>query len=501
MSAAPAPEGVSYGRRITDLAAAHPDTTAIVFAPEGADDREITWRELDARSTQVARLLADRGAGPGTWVAVGIVNSPEHFYATIGAWKAGAGVLPIRADLPAWERERLLAVAGVVLLVGDHAGSAVPVVTLDEVLATTGLDTSPLPDVIADPAAAIASSGSTGRPKVIVAPFPGVHVEGLNKPMPSVYVELPERLPQLIPAPLYHTNGFWIAHNTLRTDDYVVVMEHFDAERAFQLVERWRIACFSAVPTMLARMARVEDRAQYDLSSLQYVMQGGATVPDWVVEAWIDLIGADRFYMSYGSTERVGLTIIRADDWLGHRGSVGRGFETDIRILDADGNDLPPGEIGEIYMRRPLDPVTPFAYVGADPPPTTPDGYTSIGDLGRLDEDGYLYVADRRTDMIVTGGANVFPAEVEAALSEHPKVRDVVVIGLPDPEWGHRVHAIVEPTDPADRPSAHELDAFARSRIAAYKVPKGYEIVERIPRTEAGKINRTALAEERAPAP
>src|SRR5581483_6670411 len=218
--------------------------------------------------------------------------------------------------------------------------------------------------------------GSTGRPKVIVAPFPGVHVEGLNKPIPSVYVELPERLLQLIPAPLYHTNGFWIAHNTLRTDDYVVVMEHFDAERAFQLVERWRIACFSAVPTMLARMARVEDRAQCDLSSLQYVMQGGATVPDWVVEAWIDLIGADRFYMSYGSTERVGLTIIRADDWLGHRGSVGRGFETDIRILDADGNDLPPGEIGEIYMRRPLDPVTPFAYVGADPPPTTPDGYT-----------------------------------------------------------------------------------------------------------------------------
>src|SRR5581483_12276817 len=134
----------------------------------------------------------------------------EHFYATIGAWKAGAGVLPIRADLPAWERERLLVVAGVVLLVGDHAGSGVPVVTLDEVRATTGLDTSPLPDVIAAPAAAIASSGSTGRPKVIVAPFPGVHVEGLNKPMPSVYVELPERLPQLIPAPLYHTNGFWI---------------------------------------------------------------------------------------------------------------------------------------------------------------------------------------------------------------------------------------------------------------------------------------------------
>ena len=192
-------------------------------------------------------------------------------------------------------------------------------------------------------------------------------------------------------------------------------------------------------------------------------MQGGATVPDWVVETWIGLVGEERFYMTYGSSERVGLTIIRADDWRTHRGSVGRGFETEIRVLDAQGRDLPPGEIGEIYMRRPLDPGPSFAYVGAEPPPTTPDGFTSIGDLGRLDADGYLWIADRRVDMIVSGGANVFPAEVEAALSEHPKVRDVVVIGLPDAEWGHRVHAIVEPTDPADPPTRAELDAYPRS--------------------------------------
>jgi bile acid-coenzyme A ligase len=276
------------------------------------------------------------------------------------------------------------------------------------------------------------------------------------------------------------------------------VMEHFGAERAFELVERWRVACFTAVPTMLARMARVDDAERYDLSSLVYVMQGGATVPDWVVEAWIGLVGEERFYMTYGSSERVGLTIIRADEWRTHRGSVGRGHETDIRILDGEGHDVPPGEIGEIFMRRPLEPGPSFEYVGAEPPPTTADGFTSIGDLGHLDAGGFLWIADRRVDMIVTGGANVFPAEVEAALSEHPKIRDIVVIGLPDAEWGHRVHAIVEPTDADDPPTAPELDAYARSRLSAYKVPKGYELVERMPRTEAGKVNRTALAAERA---
>jgi bile acid-coenzyme A ligase len=496
---APEPEPIPFGRRITELAAAHPGQTAIVFAPVDGEDREISWGELDARSTQVGRLLASRGAGPGTWVAVGLPNSPEHFYVTIGAWKVGAGVLPIRADLPAWERERLLDVAGAVLVVGDHADSAVPAVTVDQLAESIDVPTSPLPDVIADPAAAIASSGSTGRPKVIVTPGPGVYLEGVGKPMPSAYVELPEELPQLIPAPLYHTNGFGIAHSSLRTDDFIVVMEKFDARRAFELIERWRITCFAAVPTMLARMARVDGAERYDLSSLVYVMQGGATVPAWVVEKWIELIGEERFYMSYGSSERVGLSLIRADEWRAHRGSVGNGHETLIRVLDTDGRDLPPGEIGEIYMHRPLDLIPAFAYIGADPPPTTPDGYTSIGDLGWLDEDGYLYIADRRTDMIVTCGANVFPAEVESALSEHPGVRDVVVIGLPDPEWGHRVHAIVEATVTGSPPPVDDIDAFVRARIAAYKVPKSYEIVDRIPRTEAGKVNRTGLAAERAP--
>ncbi len=488
---------VSFGRRITDLASAAPDAIAMVFAPKSGPDVAITRRELDDRSTQVARLLADRGVGPGRLIAVSLPNSLEHVYVTVGAWKAGGGVLPIRSDLPDWERERLLDVAGVVLLVGDVGESRFPVLTAAEVRASTDRPTDPLPDVVPVPAIAVASSGSTGRPKIIVSPLPGAAVPGATPPMASAYVELPERLPQLVPAPLYHTNGFSICHTTLFAGDLMVLMEKFDAAQAVDLIERYRLTCFAAVPTMLGRMARVEGLRERDLSSLLYVMQGGAACPDWIVEAWNDLVGPERFIMTYGSTERVGLTILCGLDWQTHRGSCGHGYDTDIRILDEAGNDVPTGTIGEIFMRKTDTTGPTFEYVGAEMPKRTDDGFTTIGDLGWLDGDGYLYIADRRVDMIVSGGANVFPAEVEAALSEHPAVHDVVVIGLPDPEWGRRVHAIVEATDPTAPPSAEDLDAYVRERIAAYKVPKGYEFVEKLPRTDAGKINRGVLTAER----
>ena len=499
MTTATTDEAVSFGRRITDLAERDPEAVAVVFAPRSGNDLVITWRTLDERSSQVARLLAERGAEPGRLVGVSLPNSPEHLYAVIGAWKAGAGVMPMRSDIPGWERERLVEASGVAMLVGDVADPTVPVVTLAEVRASVDRAADPLPDVVPDPAVAIASSGSTGRPKVIVSPQPGAQVPGATPPMPALYIDLPPAMPQLIPAPLYHTNGFSVAHSTLFAGDTIILMEKFDAAHAVDLIERHRIACFTAVPTMLGRMARVDGVRDRDLSCLVYVMYGGAPCPDWVIEAWFDLVGPERFFFTYGSSERVGLAMMRGDEWLTHRGSCGRGYKTLIRILDDDGIEAPTGQVGEIFMLQPESPE-PASYVGAAPPKRTPDGYTSIGDLGSVDADGYLYIADRRVDMIVSGGANVFPAEVEAALSEHPGVADVVVIGLPDPEWGRRVHAIVEPADPRAPVTAADLDPFVRERLAAYKVPKGYEFVVQMPRTDAGKINRGALIVEREPA-
>jgi acyl-CoA synthetase (AMP-forming)/AMP-acid ligase II len=180
-----------------------------------------------------------------------------------------------------------------------------------------------------------------------------------------------------------------------------------------------------------------------------------------------------------------------------YRGSVGRGVRgTEVRILGSSGEQLPPGEIGEIFLRSPGAPRAP--YLGDVPQPvSTPDGFRTVGDLGRLDEEGFLYLADRRVDVIISGGANIFPAEVETALIDHPGVADVVVIGVRDPEWGRRVHALIEAADPANPPTLDEIRAYAKSRLARYKVPKSIEIVDAIPRSAATKVNRGRLIETR----
>jgi bile acid-coenzyme A ligase len=204
--------------------------------------------------------------------------------------------------------------------------------------------------------------------------------------------------------------------------------------------------------------------------------------------------------MAYGMTEGLGLTALRADEWLEHPGSVGRGYrDTELRILDERREPVPHGEIGEIFLKSPTSGF--YKYLGGAPRlTTTVDGFETAGDIGWLDADGFLYILDRRVDVIISGGANVYPAEVESALIDHPGIADVVVIGLRDPEWGRRVHAIVEPSDVEAPPTSADVIAYAKSRLAAYKVPKTVEFVDVIPRSEATKVSRSALIAEREPA-
>jgi len=196
-------------------------------------------------------------------------------------------------------------------------------------------------------------------------------------------------------------------------------------------------------------------------------------------------------------SEGLGITAIRADEWMEREGSVGRPMrDTALRVRDADGNDVRPGEVGDIYLQSALYGGSTYLG-GAVKPRMSDDGFCTVGDLGYLDEDGFLYVVDRRVDMIISGGVNVFPAEVESALIEHPKVADVVVIGLKDDEWGRRVHAVIEPADPSDPPTLDEIRSYAKSRLHAFKVPKTIEIVDGIPRSSATKVNRGALIDAR----
>ena len=484
--------GISYGRRLTMLAAEHPDAVAVVFAAEGGTESALTWQHLEQRSNQVARLLAERGLGERDTIALALRNTPEHLFSTFAAWKLGASVLPLRWDLPQWERERLLDVAGATVVVAGWADPSPGTIGPEEIAATVDLGSDPLEDRVPEYARLIATSGATGMPKIVAIPALGVMEED-----ETVATVLGRRhdMRYLATSPLYHVNGWMYCYAPLLQDCQAVLMERFDAARAVELIERYKIHYACMVPTMLMRVARLPDVARRDLSSIERIVCGGASAPDWVVRTWLELVPPDRFTLTYGGSENHGLVMTTGDMWLEHPGTVGKPVNAEVRIVDEQGRTVPNGEIGEIRLKN-LMRTPRYRYIGTPTPPPDPDGFVSFGDMGSVDDDGFVYIADRRVDMIVTGGANVYPAEVEAVISEHPDVLDVVVVGLPDPEWGHRVTAVVEPVDAGAPPTPEALGAHCRERLAPYKVPKSFEVVDRIPRTAAGKVSRSRLAEE-----
>jgi bile acid-coenzyme A ligase len=487
----PDPDGVPYGSQLTVRALADPAGPALTLVARDGSESTLTWDALERQANAWARALQSESAsvGLGDLVALSVPNSFELVIGALACWKLGAVPVPMRWDLPDWEQQRLLEAIDPAFVLGE---TNVPILAATAAQA----DDSPLPEITPPALNGICSSGSTGLPKIILNTAPALWTPLASTPFMANWSPVSQPQTILVPAPMYHTNGF-NPMNYLLGGDRLVVLEKFDAGLVLDAIERHRITTFTATPTMLARIADRSDVAQRDLSSIEWILQGAAVMPQTLLRRWFELLSPEQVVMAYGMTENLGLAALRGDEWLQHPGSVGRGFrDTEIRVVDTDGEPLPPGEIGEIYLRAAM--TGQYRYIGgAAPLPTSADGFTSAGDLGHLDADGYLYIADRRTDMIVTGGANVFPAEVESALIDHPGIADVVVIGIADPQWGRRVHAVVEPADTARPPDAAEVITFARSRLAAYKVPKTVEFVEQIPRTAATKVNRSAMVTAR----
>jgi bile acid-coenzyme A ligase len=480
---------ISLVRRIRENVEALGDEPVQWFVAPDGSEQAWSWRQLDDRSSQLAAELAQRGLGFGDRLGIALRNSPQLVLSVFAAWKLGAVPVPMRWDLPAWELERLEAVVDAAVQLGEE--------DLGWIDATAERPVPDLPEVLSPSANGICSSGSTGLPKVIVNNKPAVLDTAVATPFIAAWgVEVPRPQVVMVLGPMYHVNGFSSVH-PLVNRDRVVVMEKFDAAAVVDAIERHRVSVFNCTPTMLKRIADLPDIDDRDLSSIVSFVQGAAPMPPYLVHRWADLIGADRIVMAYGMTEQLGVFAIRGDEWMDREGSVGRPIRTtEVRILDGDGREMPTGEIGEIYMRSTT--YKGSTYLGDVPQtPTTGDGFRSVGDLGYVDADGFLYLVDRRVDMIITGGVNVFPAEVESALAEHPKVADVVVIGLKDDEWGRRVHAVVAPRDPDDPPTLDEIRAFAKERLHPYKVPKSLELVDEVPRSEATKVNRGALVDAR----
>ncbi|WP_407666516.1 class I adenylate-forming enzyme family protein [Mycobacterium pinniadriaticum] len=479
---------ISMAQRVRMLAAEFPKEPAYVHVRQDGGEDVVTYEWLDRRSCELAGALAEHGVGHGSKVGLGLRNSPQFVISVFATWKLGAVPVPVRWDVPDWELEKLREVIDPTVYLGPA--------DLPWIDATEGRQTPELPDLVAPHMQGICSSGSTGTPKIILSAVPATFTQLFSRPIAENWV--PIRRPQtvLVLAPMYHVNAFVSLYGLL-AGDRLIVMEKFNAVRAAELIEKHRVTTFTATPTMLQRMADAPGIDNRDLSSLVWILQGAAPMPPSLVHRWAGLIGAQKIFMSYGMTEGLGITAIRGDEWMAHQGSVGRGIGgTQVKVLDHDGHACPPGEVGEIFMRSPS--YGGSTYLGEAPQlDGTADGFCSVGDMGYLDDDGFLYIVDRRVDMIISGGANVFPAEVEKALIDHPKIADLVVIGLPDAEWGRRVHAIIEPADPADPPSFEEVRSYAKSRMLAYKVPKSVELIDAIPRSAATKVNRRRLIEER----
>lgn len=445
--------------------------------------------ELAFRARARARALQKAGVQGGDFVALALPTGPAVLELAFGCWMLGATPTPLSHRLPPLELQAMLDVLQPRLAVGDAAIAGSTVVDEQTLFDAAGAASS-LPPRIAPHVKAIASGGSTGRPKIIVDHTRAV----LDPDAPSVGMRATDTV--IIPGPMYHSAPFGLAYQALGWGCHVVIMPRFDAAETLRLVEAHRAQWLYQVPTMMHRIWRLDAaRANYDVSSLELVCHIAAACPPWLKEKWIEWLGPDRVWEVYSGTEAIGATVIGGRDWLEHRGSVGRlAPGASVRILDEAGNDVPPGEVGEIYFRPAGGLGSTYHYVGAEP--RARGEWETFGDLGRVDAEGYLYLADRRTDLIISGGANIYPAEVEAAVDAFPGVLASVAIGLPDEDLGQRVHAIVE----MHRDAPFDVDAlreFLAQRLVTYKMPRSFETTFERLRDDSGKVRRKALREAR----
>jgi bile acid-coenzyme A ligase len=480
---------LAISRIVAHWAAIQPDRVAISHEGE-----TITWSELEWETNRLARVYAELGVGQDDFVTIALPNGIEFFKATLATWKVGATPQPVSARLPKFERDQIIEVGAPKLVVGvsddDQPGIQSLPVGFEPPAAITG---EALDERIATSFKAMTSGGSTGRPKLIVSATPAVWDIDEDRLQTKLQGSM------LIPGPLYHNGPFLWGISALFRGNQVTVTTRFDAEQTLSLIESQQVDIVYMVPTMMQRIWNLpaEVRNRYDLSSLEVLWHLAAPCPAWLKQAYIDWLGASVIWELYGGTEGQGGTVITGEEWLLHRGSVGKPNATcEMIIVDDSGNELPQGEIGEVFMRPITGPGSTYRYIGAEAK-AIEGGYESIGDMGYFDADGYLYLADRQTDMILSGGANIYPAEVEAAIDAYPGVRSSAVIGLPHEDLGNYVYAIVDA--PANDVVQEALLAHLRERLVSYKIPRTIEFSPEPLRDDAGKVRRKALRQERMP--
>jgi acyl-CoA synthetase (AMP-forming)/AMP-acid ligase II len=479
------------------LSPSDPSTPAVT-----AEEHVLSWDDVERRSRCLARALDGSGLGEDDVWGVLARNRVEWAEFGLGDTRAGTRLVPLNWHLTATEIAALLDDSGCQLVVVEPelrklvaAYEGVEIVELGEQY-EAWLDSAGDALLEQRPSGSLMmfTGGTTGKSKGVNRPEPAGPV-GSSVALMSGWgslVRMPDAGTTLITTPLYHAFGNGVLSASLARGLSVVMAGRFDPLGTLEAIERHRITATPMVPTQFLRLLKLDDadRTRFDLSSLEWVLHTAAPCPAWAKVAMIEWLGP-VIYEMYGSSEGTGPAICDSHEWLAHPGTVGKATaRIEYSIVDDDGNDLPPGEVGTIYCRR-SDGAPEYH---GDPDKTAsiqlPDGRFTVGDLGWLDDDGYLFLADRRVDLILVAGSNVYPAEIEAVLSEHPSVADVAVFGIPDPEWGEQVKAVIEPAGEVD---LDDLRRFAADRLAPYKLPKSYDVVDRLPREAHGKLKKRLL--------
>ncbi|MDQ1206274.1 AMP-binding protein [Microbacterium sp. SORGH_AS_0862] len=468
----------TFSAILAERARADPDEPLVVDSA-GA----MTARELDAAASALAHELLRRGVRRDDLVAVSLRNGRDFLVACFGIWRAGATPQPLSTELTAAERGALEALAVPAAAVGSRPASPGIAWLPGARVAPRGGE---LPDTAASCWKAPATSGSTGRPKIVRAAAPA----SLDPSRP-VAEFLPRRATQIVAGPLWHSAVFTYAFRGLLTGHRLVILDRFDPAAWVTAVETHRATWGLLVPTMMTRLLRLppEVRAAERVASIESVLHMGAPCPPALKRDFIDWLGPERVDEVYAGSESNGLTRITGTEWLERPGSVGRPIGgTGVRIRDERGDDVPVGEAGLVWMRR--GSAAAYSYVGAASRRDAA-GWDTLGDIGHVDADGYLFLHDRSDDMINRGGDRIAPATVEAVLDAHPAVVEAVAFGVPDDEWGRVVHAAVRLTDATALPV---VAAAARSQLGR-RAPAVLHLSITPLRNDAGKVRRSALAE------
>jgi long-chain acyl-CoA synthetase len=476
---------------------------------------QVTYGELEAASNRAAHLFRSCGLGPGDGVALLLPNHVRFLQIAWGAQRSGLYYTPISTLFQTAEIDYILTNSDAKLLVTTAelmAKVSPPVLTSLQVFlvggpgnhrsfddALAGLPETPI-EGECEGAEMIYSSGTTGQPKGVRFPLPLLPLGSVSE-LFRTRVKLHQVDPEvryLSTAPLYHSAPLRYNLMVTRLGGTSVIMEKFAAEHALELIQKHRVTHSQWVPTMFVRMLKLPaaTRQQYDVSSLRFVIHAAAPCPIDIKQQMIDWFGP-ILYEYYSGTEANGSTAINSAEWLQHRGSVGRAIHGEIHILDDAGVEVPVGERGTVYFANGSD----FSYY-KDPEKTreskTSDGWSTLGDMGYVDPDGYLYLQDRKSFMIISGGVNIYPQEVENCLINHPLVADVAVFGIPNPEYGEEVKAVVQLIDPgsADPAIAQMLMAFCRAHISHVKCPRSIDFEASLPRHPTGKLYKRLLRDK-----